>query len=103
MDSAFALYHSLGLDAIKSGYVTDLVGEGHLHYGQYMVRHHRRVIEKAAQYGIMLDVHEPINDTGERRTSPKKLSRQRARGSVNNTSSGAGGSAPEHETTLVII
>src|SRR2546421_7083766 len=49
MDSAFALYHSLGLDAIKSGYVTDLVGEGHSHYGQYMVRHHRRVIEKAAQ------------------------------------------------------
>src|SRR3989449_9944370 len=49
MDSAFALYHSLGLDAIKSGYVTDLVGEGHSHYGQYMVRHHRRVIERAAQ------------------------------------------------------
>src|SRR5437870_1176513 len=48
MDSAFALYHSLGLDAIKSGYVTDFVGEGHSHYGQYMVRHHRRVIEMAA-------------------------------------------------------
>jgi len=38
------------------GYVTDFVGEGHSHYGQYIGRHHRRVIEKAAQYGIMLDV-----------------------------------------------
>src|SRR5213076_152276 len=65
MDSAFALYHSLGLDAIKSGYVTDLTSEGHSHYGQYMVRHHRHVIERAAQYGIMLDVHEPIHDAGE--------------------------------------
>src|SRR5438067_5541809 len=80
MDSAFALYHSLGLDAIKSGYVTDLVGEGHSHYGQYMVRHHRHVIEKAAQYGIMLDVHEPIHDTGERRTHPNMMSREGARG-----------------------
>src|SRR5690348_18170661 len=78
MDSAFALYHSLGLDAIKSGYVTDFVGEGHSHYGQYMVRHHRHVIEKAAQYGIMLDVHEPIHDTGERRTYPNMMSREGA-------------------------
>ena len=38
LDSAFALYQSLGLDAIKSGYVTDLTGEGHSHYSQYMVR-----------------------------------------------------------------
>jgi len=80
MDSAFALYHSLGLDAIKSGYVTDFVGEGHSHYGQYMVRHHRRVIEKAAQYGIMLDVHEPIPRYGERRTYPNMMSREGARG-----------------------
>jgi len=79
MDSAFALYHSLGLDAIKSGYVTDLTSEGHSHHGQYMVRHYRRVIEKAAQYGIMLDVHEPIHDTGERRTYPNMMeSRGRA-------------------------
>ena len=38
LDSAFALYRSLGLDAIKSGYVTDLTSEGHSHYSQYMVR-----------------------------------------------------------------
>jgi len=100
MDSAFALYHSLGLDAIKSGYVTDLVGEGHSHYGQYMVQHHRRVIEKAAQYGIMLDVHEPIHDTGERRTYPNMMSREGARGQEYNAWSSEGGNPPEHETIL---
>src|SRR5205085_532259 len=100
MDSAFALYHSLGLDAIKSGYVTDLVGEGHSHYGQYMVRHRRRVIEKAAQYGIMFDVHEPIHDTGERRTYPNMMSREGARGQEYNAWSAEGGNPPEHETIL---
>jgi alpha-glucosidase len=100
LDSAFALYHSLGLDAIKSGYVTDFVGQGDSHYGQYMVRHHRRVIEKAAQYGIMLDVHEPIHDTGERRTYPNMLSREGARGQEYNAWSGEGGNPPEHETIL---
>src|SRR5881397_1211278 len=100
MDSAFALYHSLGLDAIKSGYVTDFVGEGHSHYGQYMVRHHLHVIEKAAQYGIMLDVHEPIHDTGERRTYPNMMSREGARGQEYNAWSAEGGNPPEHETIL---
>src|SRR3989454_542201 len=100
LDSAFALYHSLGLDAIKSGYVTDFVGEGHSHYGQYMVRHHRHVIEKAAQYGIMLDVHEPIHDAGERRTYPNMMSREGARGQEYNAWSAEGGNPPEHETIL---
>lgn len=100
IDSAFALYQSLGLDAIKSGYVTDLVGEGHSHYGQYMVRHQRLVIEKAAQHGIMLDVHEPIHDTGERRTYPNMMSREGARGQEYNAWSSEGGNPPEHETIL---
>ncbi len=100
MDSAFALYRSLGLDAIKSGYVTDLTTEGHSHHGQYMVRHYRRVIEKAAQYGIMLDVHEPIHDTGERRTFPNMMSREGARGQEYNAWGGEGGNPPEHETIL---
>jgi alpha-glucosidase len=100
MDSAFALYHSLGLDAIKSGYVTDLTSEGHSHYSQYMVRHYRRVIETAARYGIMLDVHEPMHDTGERRTYPNMMTREGARGQEYNAWSGDGGNPPEHETIL---
>src|SRR5881227_3226496 len=100
MDRAFALYHSLGLDAIKSGYVTDTVGGGHSHHGQYMVNHYRKVIETAAKYGIMVDAHEPIHDTGERRTYPNMMSREGARGQEYNAWGGEGGNPPEHETIL---
>ena len=100
LDSAFALYHSLGLDAVKSGYVADLTSEGHSHHGQYMVRHYRKVIETAAKYGIMLDVHEPIHDTGERRTYPNMMTREGARGQEYNAWGGEGGNPPEHETIL---
>ena len=100
MDSAFALYQSLGLDAIKSGYVTDHTSEGHSHYSQYMVRHYRKVIETAARHGIMLDVHEPMHDTGERRTWPNMMSREGARGQEYNAWAGDGGNPPEHETIL---
>ncbi|HTO72415.1 MAG TPA: glycoside hydrolase family 97 protein, partial [Gemmatimonadales bacterium] len=100
MDSAFALYHSLGLDAMKTGYVTDLTSEGHSHYSQYMVRHYRKVIEAAARDGIMVDAHEPMHDTGERRTWPNMMSREGARGQEYNAWSGDGGNPPEHETIL---
>jgi len=100
MDSAFALYRSLGIDAIKSGYVTDTMGGGHSHYSQVAVRHHRKVIETAAKYGIMLDVHEPIHDTGERRTWPNMMTREGARGQEYNAWGGEGGNPPEHETIL---
>jgi alpha-glucosidase len=100
LDSAYTLYHSLGLDAIKSGYVTDLTSEGHSHYSQFMVNHYRKVIETAARYGIMLDVHEPMHDTGERRTYPNMMSREGARGQEYNAWSGDGGNPPEHETIL---
>ena len=100
MDSAFALYQSLGLDAIKTGYVTDTVDGGHDHWSQYAVRHHRRVIEAAARHGIMVDVHEPLHDTGERRTWPNMMTREGARGQEYNAWSGDGGNLPEHETIL---
>ena len=100
MDAAFALYHSLGLDAIKSGYVTDTTAEGYSHHSQFMVNHYRKVIETAAKYHIMLDVHEPIHDTGERRTYPNMMSREGARGQEYNAWGGEGGNPPEHETNL---
>ena len=100
MDSAFALYRSLGLDAIKTGYVTDTTGEGHSHWSQFMVRHYRRVIQTAAVYGIMVDAHEPIHDTGERRTYPNMMTREGSRGQEYNAWSGDGGNPPEHETIL---
>jgi alpha-glucosidase len=100
LDSAFTLYQSLGLDAIKTGYVTDTVSEGHSHWSQYMVNHYRRVIETAARHHIMVDVHEPLHDTGERRTWPNMMSREGARGQEYNAWSGEGGNPPEHETIL---
>ena len=100
MDAAFALYHSLGLDAIKSGYVTDTTPEGNSHHSQFMVRHYRKVLETAAKYHIMMDVHEPIHDTGERRTYPNMMSREGARGQEYNAWGGEGGNPPEHETNL---
>jgi alpha-glucosidase len=100
LDSAFALYQRLGIKAIKSGYVADTVGGGHSHYGQYAVRHHRKVLETAARHGIMVNAHEPIHDTGERRTFPNMMSREGARGQEYNAWSGDGGNPPEHETIL---
>lgn len=100
MDAAYAMYHSLGLDAIKSGYVTDTTPEGNSHHSQFMVRHYRKAIETAAKYHIMLDVHEPIHDTGERRTYPNMMSREGARGQEYNAWGGEGGNPPEHETNL---
>jgi alpha-glucosidase len=64
------------------------------------VEHHRRVVELAARDHIMLDVHEPIHDTGERRTYPNMMSREGARGQEYNAWGGEGGNPPEHETIL---
>jgi alpha-glucosidase len=100
LDSAFALYQSLGVTAIKTGYVNDRTAEGHAHTGQFMVRHHRKVIETAARYGITVNAHEPIMDTGERRTWPNMLSREGARGQEYNAGGPDGGNPPEHETIL---
>ncbi|HEX6308714.1 MAG TPA: glycoside hydrolase family 97 protein [Longimicrobiales bacterium] len=99
MEDAYSLYQSLGLDAIKSGYVADGY-QGHAHWSQYMVNHHRRTIEAAARHRIALNVHEPVHDTGERRTYPNMMSREGARGQEYNAWGGEGGNPPEHETIL---
>lgn len=100
LDSAFALYQQLGVHAIKTGYVNDKTAAGDSHTGQYMVRHYRKVVETAAKYQIAVDVHEPIHDTGERRTWPNMLSREGARGQEYNAWGGEGGNPPEHESIL---
>jgi alpha-glucosidase len=70
------------------------------HHGQYMVEHHQRVIETAARYGIMINAHEPIKDTGLRRTYPNFLTREAARGQEYNAWDGEGGNPPDHVTIL---
>ncbi len=100
LEDGFGLFERLGIEAVKTGYVGDETPEGHAHHGQYMVRHWRKVIESAARHGIMLNVHEPIKDTGERRTYPHMLTREGARGQEYNAWAGDGGNPPEHETIL---
>ena len=99
LDSAMALYRALGVTAVKTGYVGDTTDQGHAHQSQPMVRHHRRVIETAARHGIAVDAHEPVKDTGERRTWPNMMTREASRGQEYN-SPGGGGNAPDHETIL---
>ena len=100
LDSAMALYQRVGVSAVKTGYVGDTTDLGHAHQSQYMVRHHRRVIETAARHGIAVDMHEPIKDTGERRTWPNMMSREGSRGMEFNAWGSEGGNPPEHETIL---
>jgi alpha-glucosidase len=100
LEAAFSLYESLGIHAVKTGYVGDTTHQGHAHHGQYMVRHWRKVIETAARHHITIDAHEPIKDTGERRTWPNMMTREGARGQEYNAWGGDGGNPPEHETIL---
>jgi alpha-glucosidase len=69
--------------------------------GQYMVRHYRRIVELAAKCQIMLDVHESTKDTGESRTWPNMMTRERARGQEFNAWAGDGGNPPRHDVDLL--
>ncbi len=110
MEDAFAFYQRLGIRMVKTGYVAhgrnciwiDEQGREHRewHHGQFMVRHHRRVLETAARYQIAINAHEPVKDTGERRTYPNMVSREGARGQEYNAWSEDGGNPPEHTTIL---
>jgi alpha-glucosidase len=99
MDEAYALYESLGSHAIKSGYVADGY-QGHAHWSQFMIDHWQRSIQAAARHRIMLNIHEPVHDTGERRTWPNVMTREGARGQEYNAWAGDGGNPPEHEAIL---
>jgi alpha-glucosidase len=99
MDEAYALYERLGLHSIKSGYVADGY-QGHAHWSQFMVNHWWRSIQTAARHRIMLNIHEPVHDTGERRTYPNVMTREGARGQEYNAWAGDGGNPPEHESIL---
>lgn len=98
IDAAFELYRQHGVRAVKTGYAGGIYPRGQHHHGQWMVEHYRMVVEKAAGYGIMLDVHEPIKPTGIRRTWPNMMTREGVRGMEYNAWSE--GNPPEHTTIL---
>ena len=109
MEAGFKLYQSLGMDAVKTGYVSDAGGvkvrlpDGRIsfewHEGQASARHHLKVVETAAKYHIAINPHEPIKDTGLRRTYPNWISREGARG-MEYSAWGTPKNPPEHEANL---
>lgn len=111
LDDALKLYAGLGVDVVKTGYVADAGGitaqgdrpdETRMEYhdGQLQVNHHLAVIQAAARYHIAINTHEPVKDTGLRRTYPNWVSREGARGMEYNAW-GQFANSPDHEPTLV--
>ncbi|WIW91103.1 glycoside hydrolase family 97 protein (plasmid) [Sphingobium sp. V4] len=111
LDDAMKLYGGLGVDVVKTGYVADMggiiapgdtPGETRMEYhdGQRMAQHHLRVVETAAKYKVAVNAHEPIKDTGLRRTYPNWVGREGARGMEYNAW-GQFANGPDHEPTLV--
>ena len=99
IDSAFSQMRDLGITTAKIGHVGARLDQSEYHYGQFAVEYYRTVLEKAAEYGIAVNFHEPIKDTGERRTFPNMLTREGARGMEYNAW-GNGGNPVNHEPTL---
>ena len=85
------------IHALKTGYAGWLL-DGHYHHSQYGVKHYAKVIEEAAKRKIMVDAHEPIKETGLRRTYPNFMTREGARGMEWNAWSA--GNKPSHHVTL---
>lgn len=79
MERAMAQYAAWGVHVLKTGYAGGFKG-GYLHHSQYGVQHYQRVVECAARHRIMINAHEPIKDTGIRRTWPNMMTREGARG-----------------------
>ena len=80
MDDAFALMKKYGYDAVKTGYVGDIIPYGEHHYGQFMINHYNRVLRKAAEYKIMVNGHEAVRPTGLCRTYPNLVGNESAMG-----------------------
>jgi alpha-glucosidase len=109
MRDAFALYESLGVRQVKTGYVADAgdvrridergIEQHEWHDGQFQVGHHLRVLQEAAKHKISINAHEPVKDTGLRRTYPNWLSREGARGQEYNAW-GDPTNPPEHVAIL---
>lgn len=100
MDAAFKWFSSLGIRAVKTGYVGHYFDGKELAKSQYGIRHYRKVIETAAKYHIMIDNHEPAMPTGIQRTWPNLMTQEGVRGQEYNAWDRRGGNPPAHTATL---
>lgn len=86
LDKAFSFMKTNGYDAVKTGYVGNIIPYGEYHYGQWLVNHYMYVVKKAAEYKIMVNAHEAVHMTGLSRTYPNLLSQESAKGQEFQTS-----------------
>ncbi|MDR6372924.1 hypothetical protein J2795_004112 [Chryseobacterium bernardetii] len=96
-DKAFQTMNKYGYDAVKTGYVGDIIPRGEHHYSQWTINHYYRIAEKANDYKIMVNSHESVRPTGESRTYPNYISAEAARGTEYEA---FGGNKPDHQTVL---
>ncbi len=97
LDKAYQFMVDHGYNAVKSGYVGDIIPRGEHHYGQWMNNHYLYAVKKAAEYKIMVNGHEAVRPTGLCRTYPNLIGNESARGTEYEA---FGGSKPFHTTLL---
>ena len=97
LEAAYELMEEYGYDAVKSGYVGDMVTPGDHHYSQWMVNHYQYAVTEAAKHHIMVNAHEAVRPTGICRTYPNLIGNESARGTEYQA---FGGTQPNHTTIL---
>ncbi|APG60685.1 glycoside hydrolase family 97 protein [Christiangramia salexigens] len=97
LDTAYKFMKEYGYNAVKSGYVGDILPRGDNHYSQWLVDHYLYAVKKAADYEIMVNAHEAVRPTGLARTYPNLIANESARGTEYQA---FGGSKPNHVTVL---
>ena len=97
MDKAYQFMVDNGYNAVKSGYVGNMIPRGEHHYGQWMNNHYLYAVTKAADYKICVNAHEAVRPTGLCRTYPNLIGNESARGTEYEA---FGGSKPFHTTLL---
>ena len=97
MEKAYQLMNDYGYDAVKSGYVGDILPRGEYHYGQWMVNHYLYAVTEAAKHKVMVNAHEAVRPTGLCRTYPNLVGNESARGTEYQA---FGGTKPHHVTIL---
>lgn len=97
LDAAYSLMNKYGYDAVKSGYVGNMVPRGEYHYGQWANNHYLYCVKEAAKHKIMVNAHEATRPTGLCRTYPNLVGNESARGTEYKQSAGI---MPHHVTIL---
>lgn len=97
LDKAFQFMNDNGYEAVKTGYVGPILPVGEHHFSQSILNHYQYIIEKAADYKIMINAHEAVRPTGICRTYPNMIGNEAARGTEFQA---FGGSKPNHVTLL---